>query len=606
MSLLRTYLARLKAFFRGQHSDRLKEELALHADLLAGDYRKRGMNEVEARYAAVRELGNRTSVEERYHEQSGIPLLEIAWQDVRYAIRGLRRNPVFTASSLTTLAVGLSGMVTVLCVVSAFLWTPLPYPAQERLSALRQIDPRGGSWPFSEPAFLDVQQRARSLDLVTAYSRSRQTSTLTGAGEPETISSAVATPSFFRMFGIRALAGRAQLSHGTAVISRSLWRRKWQMVPSIVGQAIRVDGVSYVVSGVVESPGDLLPGVELLLPLEPKAEGSRSAHELDVVGRARKGFEGRVQAELNMLALRTERDHSGNQTGWGMRAIPLASYLTGPRTTRTLWMILAGVGLVWLLACSNVAGLQLARRIARRQEIETRMALGASRRRLLAQSLTESFVLAVAGTVLGLGIGDWAVHLVSSLGGDSLPRLARAHLDARTLAATGGCLILSTLIFGIFPMRAGSMAKSRRGTSMQDKGRDALMAGQVALASVLILCASLLFQSFLRLNAVDPGYDPDGLWTMRIDASAHGTADWQRAALLKELSTINRTSSRDSGRRSNECRALQRVGHGQSFSAGKRIAHRKFSCGGVARGHARIFPHRTSPAAARTAVYGSG
>ncbi len=533
MSVLRTLLARWKAFFGGNRTDRLAEELALHADLLADDYRKRGMSEVEARYAAARELGNRTSLAGEYRQQSGIPVLETFWQDLRYAIRSLRRNPVFAASSLTTLAVGLSGMITVLCVVSSFLWTPLPYPEHARLQVLKQTDPRGGLWQFSEPALLDLEQRVRSLDSVSAYARGN--SALTGAGEPEMIQSAAVTPSFIPMFGMRMLAGRTELLHGTAVISRSLWKRKWQMLPSIVGQAIRVDGANYVISGVADAPVDLLPGVELLLPLEPKPEASRSAHEIDVVGRARKGFERQVQPELNALGFEIAREHPGNQTGWGMRAIPLTSYLTGARTTRTLWMILAGVGLVWLLACSNVAELQLARRIARRQEIETRMALGASGRRMLAQSLIESFVLALAGTVLGLGMADWAVHLLASLAPDSLPRLARVHLDARTLAAAAGCLIISTLIFGIFPVHGKRLTAGRRGTSLPDKGRDTLTIAQVALASMVLLCASLLFQSFLRLQAVNPGFDPDILWTTRIDASARGTADWQRAGLLRQI-----------------------------------------------------------------------
>ncbi|HEX4166397.1 MAG TPA: ABC transporter permease [Bryobacteraceae bacterium] len=534
MSFLKVLLARLRSFVGGNQTDRLAEELALHAEMLAADYQKRGMTEAEAGSAARRELGNRTSVEEQYREQSGLPLIEIFWQDLRFAIRSLRRNPVFAISSLTTLTVGLSGMITVLCVVSAFLWTPLPYPAPDRLTALKEVDPRGSWWTFSEPTWLDLAQKSRSLEAVSACRLG--SSTLTGAGEPEALHAALVTPSFFAMFGVRVLAGRVfQSPQGQLVISRRLWERKWRKNPSVVGQAVRVDGASYLITGVAEPPGDLLPEVDVMLPLAPQAAGSRSAHEIEAFGRRRTGVsERQLQAELSALAARIARDYPGKNAGWGMKALPLSAYLTGPRTTRMLWMILGGVALVWLLACSNVAGLQLARRIARREEIATRQALGASRARLLAQGLTESAVLAVAGTILGLGIADWTLHLLARFGADSIPRLAYLHLDAKTIAATLGCLLVSLFLFGISPQSGNLAGGGRRGVSAQDRGRDAWMIAQVAFATVLILCSGLLFESFLRLQAVNPGFDPARLLTTRIDTSVRGNADWQRAALLRE------------------------------------------------------------------------
>ncbi|MGH9614333.1 MAG: ABC transporter permease, partial [Bryobacteraceae bacterium] len=299
MSAALSLLARVRALFRRDRAGRFDQEIQEHAELLAADYARRGMSGTEARYAALRELGNITSLRQEYREQNGLPLLENFWYDLKYAFRTLRRNPAFTVSCIATLAVGLGAMIAVLCVVSAFLWKPLPYPSPGRLVALKEVDPRNGLWTFSEPALLDVQKRSQSLTAVAGYRRGAWA--LTGAGEPESIQAAAVTPSFFAMFGIKPIAG-AMLhdSRPYVVISPSLWKRKWRMNPLVVGRTIALDGEAYTIGGIADMPEDLLPGVELLLPLAPKATESRTAHEIDVVARIRDGVgERQAQAELS-------------------------------------------------------------------------------------------------------------------------------------------------------------------------------------------------------------------------------------------------------------------------------------------------------------------
>ncbi len=533
MSAARMWAARFCGLFRRRRTGRLDEELQAHLEMLAADYIRRGMAEPEARRAARRDLGNITAIAEDYREQGGIPPAETFWRDLRFALRTLRRSPGYTACCTATLAVGLGSMIAVLAVVSALLWKPLPYPHADRLVAIHEIDPRGGAWTFSEPDLLDMEQRSQSLAAVGALQR--RTSALTGAGDPETIPSAAVTPSCFALFGIRPIAGSVLgQPPQQVVISRALWERKWHADPAVIGRPVALDGESYTIAGVAELPADLLPGVELLLPLLPKATESRTAHEIEAVGRMRGGVTlGQAQAELNTVAQAIARDNPRSNAGWGMRLTTLADYIVGPRTGRTVWMIFGAVALLWVLACANVAGLQVARGMARRHEMSTRMALGAGRLRLFGQTLTENVVLALSGSVLGLVLAQYATAAIRRLGAEALPRLAELHLDARTIGISLACLFASTLLCSLL---AGRPPRFQGGRAMaqRDRGRDLLIVAQVALASVLLLAAGLLLHSFLRLRAVDPGFDPDRILAVKVNLAGPGYDDARRVAFFRD------------------------------------------------------------------------
>lgn len=533
MSGLRVFLSRLSGLFGKRGDNRLREELETHAEMLAAEYVRRGMPQEEARYTALRDLGNVTSTRQEYRELRGLPLLENAWQDLKFTVRTLLRNPRFTTSCVATLGVGLGAMITVLCVVSALLWKPLPYPNPQQLVVVKETDPRSGFWPLSEPDLLDVRDRSQSLSAIAAYQRN--TRALTGNGEPEILQCAAITPPFFAMFGMKPVVGATfSSSLPQAVISQGLWRRKWRMNPSVVGRAMLLGGQSYTIVGVADAPGDLLPGVDVLVPLNPQATESRTAHDIEAIARLRTGVgAGQAQAELSAIAGNIATDNPRTNKGWGIRILPLADYIAGPNTKRTVWMIFSAVALLWILACANVAGLQVARAVARKHEMSTRMALGASRLRLLGQRLIESAVLSFAGGILGLFLAAWAVEAIRRFGGNAMPRLANLQIDAATVGIATACISISALIFGAL---SGGEAgyQGTREISRRDRGRDALIVAQVAVASVLLIGASLLFQSFLRLRAVDPGFTPENVLSVRVSLPADGENYTRRIAFFRE------------------------------------------------------------------------
>jgi putative ABC transport system permease protein len=532
VTVLLAFFTRLRATLFQTQTRRLEEEVEQHAEMLQEEYLRRGMTETQALDAARRELGNLTLLQQDYREQNGFPLLENFFYDLKFALRTLRRNPAFTAACTGTLAIGLGSMIAVLAIVSTLLWKPLPYPNSERLVALREADPRNGSWPFSEPDFVDVQERSAALSAVAAFRPG--VLALTGSGEPEMIQAAAVTPSAFAMFGIRPIAGRLfQATTRQVVISPAIWRRKWNMNPAAVGQALALDGENYTIAGVANLPEDLLPGAQMLIPLLPHATESRSAHEIEAVGRLRDGVGiTQAQAELNIVAASISQKSPQTNAGWSLRAVPLSAFLTGSKG-RVIWMIFAAVALFWLLACVNVAGLQMARNIARGHEMSTRLALGASRLRLFAQALTEGLVLTLAGSLLGVLFAQAVIDSIRQFAGASWPRLADLHLDSLTIAAALGCISLSTVLFTLFSGRPPRL-QSGREISTRDGGRDTLVAVQVALASILLLGASLLLHSFLRLRAVDLGFEPEKILTIRVNPPARASSDPRRVAFFRD------------------------------------------------------------------------
>ena len=533
MSNVGEWLSRLAGLVSGNRTSRLSEEFNFHIESLTDDYVRRGMTKSDARSAALREVGNFTRIEQEYREQNGLAVLENLWRDLQFALRTLHRSPVYTTCCTATMAVGLGAMITVLCVVSALLWKPLPYPDSKHLVVIKEVDPRNGVWAFTEPDLLDVSQRTRSLAAVGAFRPG--VSALTGAGDPETVRSAAVTTSCFALFGIRPIAGHLfQNSQNDVVIGRGLWKRKWQMNAAVIGKAIVLDGETYTISGVADLPADVLPGAELLLPLLPKATESRTAHEIEAVGLIRTGVEiGQAQAEMDAIAGSIARENPRSNAGWGMRLVGLSDYLTSPSMGRMVWMIFAAVALLWVLACANVAGLQVARSIARRHEMSTRMVLGASSFRLFAQTLTENLVLAVFGSIAGLVGALYATDIIRDFGARSLPRLAGLRMDFRTIGMALGCVLVSTLLCAFFAGRPPGFQGGRKITR-RDRGRDGLIVAQVALASILLLGAGLLLESFLRLRAVDPGFDPQRILTISVRPSAPNDDGPRRAAFFHD------------------------------------------------------------------------
>ncbi len=544
MSGLRSWAARVRGFLAGNPAGDFESEMATHRELLAEEYMRRGFSPETADEAARREMGNAVLLREEYREQRGLPVVETFLQDLRYGWRTLRRAPTFTAASAGVLGVGIAGVLTMLCVLTNLVLRPLPYPDAGGLVYLHEVDPRAGEWPFSEPMLLQLTERNRTLAVVGGYRQA--TVAMTGFGDAEAVPGATATPGFFAAFGMKPVAGRFFEGGGGAssvVISRALWKRKWAGDRGVIGRVMRLDGVLYSVTAVADFPQELVPGTDVITPLIPRATESYSAHDVGVVARLRRGITmAQAQADLTALARGVGQEQPHTNGGWNVGTTPLFNYVTGPATVRTVWMLTAAVGLVWLLACANVAGMLMARGATREHEISTRFALGASRGRVFRQMLTESCLLALGGAGIGLLLAKLAVSAIAEYGGAMLPRLAAMEIDWTVAVIALGSLVASTLLFGTTPAWAAAQRRvnftglgSGRGIAKPSRGRDGLVVVQVALASVLLLGAVLLFQSFQRLRAVDPGFEPEGVLTVALNLSEPRYDGAHRVAFLGEL-----------------------------------------------------------------------
>ncbi len=292
---------------------------------------------------------------------------------------------------------------------------------------------------------------------------------------------------------------------------------------------------SYTIAGVADLPQDLFPGTDVLVPLMPKATESRTAHDIEAAARLRTGVN-REQAQLELTAIAASIAVGNRRTneGWSMRLIPLSDVVVGPRTRSMVRMVAAAVALLWLLACANVAGLQAARSIARKNEMKTRRALGASVGRLFGQVLTESLVLAAAGTAVGLGLALFAVQALQSFAGESFPRMAEVRIGGPIVGIALAIMAASALLFTIFSGHSHALQVNRE-ISRRERGRDALIVAQVALASVLLLGAGLLLHSFLRLQNVDTGFDPDRLLAVHVSLPGPSYTNQRKVAFFRNV-----------------------------------------------------------------------
>lgn len=492
-------------------------------------------------------------------------------KDVRHALRLLRRDPAFTVAALATLALGIGLSTTIFSVAYGVLWRPLPYPAPDRLvivSASQQTDagPRT-YWNWAPRSYDGLRPLVGTFEHLSAYAPTDVY--LTGRGEPLELSALDVSPNFFAALGVTPARGRAFFT-GTAaaaddssvIVSDQLWRTSLGADPAIVGQAISIDGVSRTVVGVL--PPDFsfrpvvrfgaLPEAEVFLLNRWVGDSGRSAF-LFLLGRLEPGVtQQRAEAELTPLVNDASIVPTGARgmagglapdTRTTVRLVGLQEYGTG--SVRTLLLILLGaVSCVLLIACVNVANLQMARLTARRGELSVRLALGAGRRRIVWQLLTEAVVLSLLGAVLGVALAQAAVYLTLPLVPDSLlPRLGGIVIDGRVLAFCLGLSLVSTLLVGLLPamrisgasfgedlaLHAG--ASRTMGDGQGERLRTTLVAAQIAMTLVLLVGAALLVHSFVRLTSVSPGFESSGsdgvVQTVRVTLPPHLYDEPQRA-----------------------------------------------------------------------------
>ncbi len=523
-----------RRYFRRAKWDReRREELEAYVQMESEHNLARGMSDSDARAAAQRKLGNGTQIREEIYRMNTIAWFDALCRDIRYALRGLRRNPTFTLVAVLTLALGIGASTAIFTVVNGVLLRPLSYPQPRRLVRLWETLPKRSIYRNVINAwnFLDWQSRAQAFEGMAAITTS-QTINLSGGGEPVAVDGAAVTTNFFDILGVRPEIGRTFtaeegiLGRGqVAILSHELWQRRFGGDRGVIGRKLTLNGGPVSVIGVMPA-GFSFPkvpaGIWLSLPIDhsPLWEGGRF---LAAVARLKPGVTvGQADADLKRVAAQLSKERPGFDQGWSAEAAPMLADTTGDVRTALL-VLLGAVGFLLLIACSNVANLFLMRGAERYREISLREALGASRRRIFSHLLTESLMICVLAGTLGLGLGEWGLKAVLALLPQSvaLPRSESIVLDSRVLACTLALCVLTTLIFGLVPLiRAGrsELQQSLRVRSRAaSKGiRRAFVCVQVAMALVLSVGAGLMARSFARLAAVNPGFDTERVVAMSL------------------------------------------------------------------------------------------
>ena len=458
-------------------------------------------------------------------------------QDLSYAFRAFAKNPAFTLIAVMTIALGVGPNSAVFSIVNAVLLRPLPYRDSDRIVILWETNRKLGfnMMPVSAPNFADWQRDSRSFEeMAPAFTIPEYGFNVTAGGEPERAQAGQAAWNLFSVLGVQPALGRAFLpeedrpgGNPVVLISHSFWKRRFGASPSIIGRSIGLDGVNRTVVGVLPREVESLGKVDVWIPIGRNlALDPRNNHNFGILARLKPGVTARqAQAELDGIARRLEREYPATNAGMGALVVPINELLTG-LLRPALLILLAAVTLLLLIACANVANLLLARGNARRKEIAVRVAIGASRGRILRQLLTESVLLGVAGGLLGLLLSAWSVGALRSQLPDIIPRLKEMGLDSRVVLFTVAISSLTGILFGLAPAVRASKTdlnetlkegggKGVGGDSSQ-RPRNALLIAEVALSMLLLVGAGLLIRSFVRINSVDPGFQPDRLLTMQL------------------------------------------------------------------------------------------
>ena len=523
----------------GKRDADLKRELESDLELEQEEQRERGLSLEEARYAALRALGNTTLIREQTRATWSWSWLESLVSDLKYGFRGMCRNAGSTIFAILIVGLGIGGASTVFSVVNALLLRQLPFRDPGQLMWIGN----GENYSTQPEQYSNLRDQNHSFSDLAGWSGtySAGDKELTGSGEPERITSVPVTENFFPLLGVAPAVGRSftkeecqgKFSAPPAMLlSSNFWRRRFAADPNVVGQKLTLNDQPVTIIGVLPASFDFAsvfdPGtpIDVFIPWPLTDTTKPAGNTMKIVGRLKPGVTVEsARAEFTVLANQLDRLHP-ERNPIHPRLVPLEQHVSG-EVRPALVVLMCAVGVVMLIVCANLSHLQMARMGPRQKEMAIRAALGAGRFRLLRQVLTETVTLSCCGAALGLLLAIAGTRALAHLTAFDLPLLASVRVDGSTLAFTLLAAVGSGVLFGMaaalqvpaFKLREGLQDGGRESSGSRRHGwfRDGLMISEFALTCVLLVGAALLIQSFLRVLAVNLGFQPERAAALRID-----------------------------------------------------------------------------------------